>query len=269
MSEFPQANIGIIGGSGFYDLASGLKEIKVETPYGPPSDKLVLGKIAGRKVAFLPRHSKTHDVPPHQINYRANIWALKSVGVSRIITSHAVGSLQKNIKPGDFVILDQFVDRTKGRVDTFYDGQLATHISTAFPYCPQLRNLAIKSAKEIKVPLHEKGTVVVIQGPRFSTAAESIWFTKMGWDVINMTEYPEIVLAKEKEMCYCAIAVATDYDSGLVAGGEVEPVSVDEVVRMFQKNIAKAKKIILAMIRNWPQRTTCDCQKVLDGARFS
>lgn len=264
-----QAEIGIIGGSGFYDLATGLKEIKVETPYGPPSDKIALGKIAGKRIAFLPRHNKTHDVPPHQINYRANIWALKELGVSRILTSHAVGSLQKNIKPGDFVILDQFIDRTKGRIDTFYDGQLATHISTAFPYCPQLKKLAIKVAEEMKLPVHPKGTVVVIQGPRFSTAAESTWFTKMSWDVINMTEYPEIVLAKEKEMCYCAIAIATDYDSGLVAGGEVEPVSVDEIIKMFQKNITKAKKLILAMIKRWPRKITCDCQRSLNGARFS
>ena len=263
------AEIGIVGGSGFYDLATGLKEMKMETPYGPPSAKIGLGKIAGRKIAFLPRHNKSHDIPPHQINYRANIWALKELGVTRILTSHAVGSLQKEIKPGDFVILDQFIDRTKGRIDTFYDGQIATHVSTAFPYCPQLRNLSIKSAKDLKVPLHEKGTVVVIQGPRFSTAAESAWFTKMGWDVINMTEYPEIALAREKEICYCAIAIATDYDVGLVTEGEVKPVSVDEVIRMFKKNITQAKKIILVMIKNWPQRTSCSCQKALEGARFS
>jgi len=264
-----QAEIGIIGGSGFYDLATGLREIKVETPYGPPSDKIGLGEISGRKVAFLPRHGKTHDIPPHKINYRANIWALKFLGVSRIITSHAVGSLQKEIEPGDFVILDQFIDRTKGRIDTFYDGQIATHISTAFPYCPQLRNLAIKITKNLGIRVHEKGTVVVIQGPRFSTAAESTWFTKMGWEVINMTEYPEIVLAREKEICYCAIAIATDYDAGLVATGEVKPVSVKEIVAGFQRNVAKAKKIILRMIENWPKRFTCECQRALDGARFS
>lgn len=264
-----KADIGIIGGSGFYDLASNLTEIKTETPYGPPSEKITLGKIANRKVAFLARHSKTHDVPPHQINYRANIWALKELGVSRIITSHAVGSLQKNIKPGDFVILDQFIDRTKGRVDTFYDGQLATHISTAFPYCPQLRKLAIKTSKNAGVKFHEKGTVVVIQGPRFSTAAESSWFTKMGWEVINMTEYPEIVLAREKEICYCAIAIVTDYDAGLAAEGNIEPVSTQAVIKTFQKSIKKARKIMLAMIKNWPKKTTCSCQKALKDARFS
>lgn len=264
-----QAEIGIIGGSGFYDLAPSLKEIKVETPYGPPSDKIALGKVAGKKVAFLPRHNKSHDVPPHQINYRANIWALKSLGVSRILTSHAVGSLQKTIKPGDFVVLDQFVDRTKGRIDTFYDGSLVTHVSTAFPYCPQLRKLAVESLKKNKVRVHETGTVVVIQGPRFSTAAESAWFTNQGWEVINMTEYPEVALAREKEICYCALAISTDYDAGLVAEEKMEPVSVDEILKTFQKSIIFAKKAILAMIRNWPQKTTCQCQKALSSARFS
>jgi 5'-methylthioadenosine phosphorylase len=263
-----KAEIGIIGGSGFYDLASGLKEIKVETPYGPPSDKIALGKIVGKKVAFLPRHCKSHEIPPHKINYRANIWALKSLGVSRVLTSHAAGSLQKKIKPGDFVVLDQFIDRTRGRIDTFYDGQLVTHISMAFPYCPQLRKLAIRVIKEIGVRVHEKGTVVVIQGPRFSSAAESAWFTKMGWHLVNMTEYPEVVLARELEMCYCAVAVATDYDAGLVAEGKVKPVSTQQVIEMFNKNIAKVKKLILKMIENWSKNVTCNCQEALKGARF-
>lgn len=264
-----QAEIGIIGGSGFYNLAMGLKEIKIETPYGPPSDKIGLGKVAGRKVAFLPRHGKTHDIPPHKINYRANIWALKFLGVSRIITSHAVGSLREEIKPGDFVILDQFVDRTKGRADTFYDGPIATHVSTAFPYCPQLRKLAIKIASGFKIRLHKTGTVVIIQGPRFSTAAESAWFTQMGWEVVNMTEYPEIVLAQEKEICYCAIAVSTDYDAGLVTGGKVKPVSVEQIISGFKKNIEVAKKIVLEMIENWPDKVICGCQRALAEARFS
>jgi len=266
--EKKQAEIGIIGGSGFYDLATGLKEIKVETPYGPPSDKVALGQIASKKVAFLPRHHKDHDIPPHKINYRANIYALKSLGITRILTSHAAGSLQKKIKPGDFVVVDQFVDRTSGRADTFYDGQLVTHVSTAFPYCSQLRKLAIQEAKKMKLPLHERGTVVVVQGPRFSTTAESLWFTKMGWDLVNMTEYPEVTLAKELEMCYCAVAVATDYDSGLVADGKVKPVSTQQVIEMFNKNITKVKKLILKMIESWPSKITCTCQQSLKGARF-
>jgi len=263
-----KADIGIIGGSGFYDLAGELKEIKVETPYGPPSDKIAIGKIDQKQVAFLPRHSKTHDLPPHQINYRANIWALKELGVKRIITSHAVGSIQKEFRPGDFVILDQFIDRTSGRFDTFYDGQIPTHISTAFPYCDQLRELAIQEAGKLKMKIHKTGTVVVIQGPRFSTAAESIWFTQMGWHVVNMTEYPEIVLAREKEICYCGIAIVTDYDAGLVAGGTVDPVSVDKMVKIFNENVNKTKKLILGMIKNWPSRVSCKCQRALEGARF-
>jgi len=266
--EKNQADIGIIGGSGFYDLATGLKEIKVETPYGPPSDKIALGKIANKKVAFLPRHHKNHDIPPHKINYRANIYALKKLGVSRIITSHAAGSLQKKIKPGDFVILDQFIDRTKGRNDTFYDGQMVTHISSAFPYCPQLRELAIKIGTEMKLPLHEKGTVVIIQGPRFSTAAESLWFTKMDWDLVNMTEYPEVVLARELEICYCAIAIATDYDAGVVMEEKLKPVSTKEIIESFGKNINKTKKLILKMVENWPKQVNCSCQKALVNARF-
>ncbi len=260
--------IGIIGGSGFYDLAADLKEIKVETPYGPPSDKISIGEISGRKVAFLPRHKKDHEIPPHLINYRANIWALKSLGVERILTSHAVGSLQKDHKPGDFVILDQFVDRTKARADTFYDGPVVTHISSAFPYCSQIRELAIKEGRKMKLPLHEKGTVVVIQGPRFSTAAESLWFTKMGWHTVNMTEYPEIVLAREKEMCYVAIALVTDYDCGLVAQEKIKPVCSEEIIRNFKANIEKIKDLLLAMIKNWPDKRSCSCGQSLKYARF-
>ena len=264
-----KAELAIIGGSGFYGLVSELAEVKVETPFGPPSDKIGLGKIGRHRVAFLPRHGQEHSIPPQVINYRANIWALKFLGVERIITIHAVGSLQTHIKPGDFVVLDQFIDRTTGRKDTFYDGPIATHISTAFPYCPQLGKVAVKELKSLGLPFHEKGTVVVIQGPRFSTAAESIWYTKMGWEVINMTEYPEVVLAKEKEMCYCAIALVTDYDAGLVAKENLEPVSAKEVIGNFSKNIEKAKKLVLAMIENWPAKTSCQCQSSLKGARFS
>lgn len=260
--------VGIIGGSGFYDLATDLKEIKMETPYGPSSDKIAIGLVSGKKVAFLPRHGKNHDIPPHLINYRANIWALKSIGVERIITSHAVGSLQTNYKPGDFVILDQFIDRTKGRIDTFYDGSIVTHISTAFPYCEELRRIAIKKAGKLKLPFHSNGTVVVIQGPRFSTAAESIWFTKMGWHTVNMTEYPEITLAREKEMCYAAIAVVTDYDSGLVAEGKVKPVSVEEITRNFKSNIDKIKTLMKEIISDIPVNRSCECKNTLSNSRF-
>ncbi len=263
-----KAQIGIIGGSGFYDLANNLTEVKITTPYGFPSDKIALGEISGKKIAFLPRHGKKHHLPPHLINYRANIWALKSLGVESILTSHAVGSLQRDYRPGDLVVLDQFVDRTKNRIETFYDGPKVVHVSTAFPYCPSLRNLAIKKTKELKFKTHSIGTVVVIQGPRFSTAAESSWFTKMGWQTINMTEYPEIVLAREQSMCYCAVAIVTDYDSGLVAKGKVKPVSTKEVIEIFQLNIGKVKKLFLAMVAEWPSRDECKCEDVLKNAGF-
>jgi len=257
--------IGIIGGSGFYSLADNLKEIKVSTPYGPPSEKIALGKIGGRKIAFLPRHAKTHDFPPHKINYRANIWALHSLGVGHIITITAAGSLQKKYKPGSFIVIDQFVDRTWGRADTFYDGPVVTHVSSAFPYCPQINKLVYSCGEKLNLRIFMGGTVVVIQGPRFSTAAESAWFTKMGWDVVNMTQYPEVILAKDLGIGYTAVALVTDFDAGLVGQ---EPVSAASVARIFTKSIQKAKKLILETVKNWPKNLTCSCSKSLNGARI-
>ena len=261
------AEIGIIGGSGFYALEN-LTEIKLETPFGPPSDKVAIGTIFGRKVAFLPRHGQDHSIPPHRINYRANLWALHSLGVKEIITAHAVGSLQKKIKPGDVVVLDQFVDRTSGRQDTFFDGPVATHVSTAFAYCGRLRKQAIKTARKLGLEVHPQGTVVVIQGPRFSSAAESLWFTKMGWGVVNMTQYPEVALARELQICYSALAFPTDYDSGVVLTNKIRPVSAREVSEVFGKNIDKAKSLVREMIKNWPREGGCECQRSLEEARL-
>lgn len=262
------AEIGVFGGSGFYEFFSGLEEVKVDTPYGPPSDKLFAGELDGRKVAFLPRHGRHHSIPPHKINYRANLWAFKSIGVTRVIGPCAAGSLQKDVAPGHFVVCDQFVDRTSGRADTFYDGPVTTHISAAEPYCPQLREIAVECARALEIPMHERGTVVVIQGPRFSTKAESQWFTSMGWEVINMTQYPECMLARELEMCYVNISLITDYDTGLVVGGAVEPVSVDQVMSTFSKNVENAKRLTEAMIRRIPTERTCHCATALKGARL-
>ena len=262
------AEIGIIGGSGFYGLVENLEEIRVETPFGAPSDKIAVGNIYGKKVAFLPRHGKQHSLPPHQINYRANIWSLYSLGVKEIITAHAAGSLQKEIKPGSIIVLDQFIDRTSGRKDTFFDGPITTHVSSAFPYCGRLREHAKKIGEKLKYDIHPKGTVVVIQGPRFSTAAESLWFSQMGWNVVNMTQYPEAVLARELQICYSALALATDYDSGLVMANKIKPVSAKEVGRVFEQNIDKAKRIFLEMLKTWPNRVECLCQKALEEARF-
>ncbi len=184
------ARIGIFGGSGFYSFLDNVKEVPVDTPYGEPSSPVSIGEVEGLPVAFLPRHGLQHQFPPHMINYRANVWALKELGVERIIGPCAAGSLKRDVEPGSFVVSDQLVDRTTGRKDTFYDGPQTTHISYADPYCPELRALAIETGREEGIEIHEKGTVVTIQGPRFSTRAESKWFQDAGWEVINMTQYP-------------------------------------------------------------------------------
>jgi 5'-methylthioadenosine phosphorylase len=263
-----RAKIGIIGGSGFYDLGGKYQEIKVDTPFGAPSWKISIGEIFGRQIAFLPRHNPTHDLPPKEIPYKANIWALKSLGVKQILALNACGSLQKNIKPGDFVILDQFIDRTRHRDDTYYTGPNTTHISTAYPFCPQISELAYKTSKKLGIPVKNGGAVVVVEGPRFSTAAESMWFTKMGWDVINMTIYPEITLAREQELCYTSIALVADYDVGVVALKKLKPVSAEMVISTVKKNHENAMKLIFAMLKKWPQKRECLCDKVLVGARF-
>lgn len=262
-----EADIGIFGGSGFYKLLSDAEEKLVETPYGAPSDKVTLGTLGGKRVAFLPRHGANHQYPPHKINFRANVWAMKSLGVKHIISPCAAGSLQPHVAPGDFVVCDQFVDRTTGRIDTFYDGPIATHVSAADPYCKELRSIAIKAAKECGIKIHETGTVVTIQGPRFSSKAESKWFTSMGWEVINMTQYPEAHLCRELNMGVVNISLITDYDSGLV--GDVEPVSHSEVVKVFGDNLTKLQKMLVKMLELMPaDPAQIDCGDALAGARF-
>jgi len=209
-----------------------------------------------------------HSLPPHMVNFRANVWAMHSLGVKRIIAPSAVGSLQPHIKRGDFVVVDQFVDRTRGRKDTFYDGPIATHISSADPYCSQLRALAIEVIRGVRIPCHETGTNVVIQGPRFSTKAESRWFTEMGWDVVGMTQYPECVLARELEICYVNIALSTDYDVGLVGGPEIEPVSAEMIIQVLHSNIERVKAVIGEMVRRMPAERDCDCATALKLARL-
>lgn len=262
-----KADIGVFGGSGFYQFLDNVQEITIETPYGSPSDVITLAQMEGKTVAFLPRHGRRHQIPPHKINYRANVWAMKSLGVTRIISPCAAGSLQTHVKPGDFVISDQFVDRTNGRIDTFFDGPIVTHVSVADPYCPELRQIAINSAKELGISHHDKGTVVVIQGPRFSTKSESKWFTSMGWEVINMTQYPEALLAREQDLCVVNIALITDYDCGLV--GDVPPVTHSEVVRVFTENNEKLRNLLTAMISKITvERTVCDCPNTVANGRM-
>jgi len=262
------AEIGVFGGSGFYSLLSDAREVWIETPYGAPSDKVALGEIAGKKVAFLPRHGKDHRFPPQSINYRANLWAMKELGVSRIIAPTACGSLRAEVKPGDMVVADQIVDRTSGRKDTFYDGPITTHVSFADPYCPQLRPIAIKALKDIGVTTHEQGTIVVIQGPRFSTRSESRWFSSAGWEVINMTQYPEAYLARELEICYVNISLITDYDVGLEGVPGVAPVSHEEVIKVFNSNNDRVKRAIHDIVAATPTDRACSCGSALAGARF-
>lgn len=254
------AKIGVFGGSGFYQFLENIQEVRVETPYGMPSDNIFIGEIGGHKVAFMPRHGRNHTIMPHLINYRANVWAMKSIGVERVISPCAAGSLQKHVAPGDFVICDQFVDWTDGRKSTVYEGPIVTHPSPAETYCPELRQLAIKTAKDLGIKVHESGTVVVINGPRFSTKAESKFFTNQGWEVINMTAFPENYLVKEMDMCPLNISLITDYDAGLV--GDVEPVSHQAVMEVFNSNLSRLKKMLFTLIENIPEeRKSCECSK--------
>ncbi|MFH1328555.1 MAG: S-methyl-5'-thioadenosine phosphorylase [Candidatus Bathyarchaeota archaeon] len=256
-----QVEIGIFGGSGLYSILEGAEEIKVETPYGSPSDLLTVGDLENTKVVFLPRHGRNHQFPPHKIPYQANLWAMKSLGVKRIIAPSACGSLQPHVKPGDFVICDQFVDRTSGRKDTFYDGSPTRHVSVAEPYCPELRRLTIETAKNLKLRVHEKGTAVVVQGPRFSTKAESQWFKSVGWEVVNMTQYPEVALARELEMCYVNVSLVTDYDVW-----QPEPVTAEEVTKAFLQNVENVTKLIHRAVPKIPQERTCVCSTALKSS---
>lgn len=255
------ADIGIFGGSGFYSFLDNVKEVAVETPYGAPSDRIAIAEIDGKKVAFLPRHGKDHQYPPHKINYRANIWAMKSLGVKQIIGPCAAGSLQPDVKPGDFVVVDQFVNKTWDRKDTFYDGPVIRHLSAADPYCTRLRECAVQAATELKISVHSRGTVVVIQGPRFSTRAESLEYRRNGWEVINMTQYPEGWLARELGICYVNIALITDYDAGLEGNDAVRPVTHDHVLAVFESNQAKLRQLLLKIVGRLPNDPVCTCRQ--------
>jgi len=259
-----KAEIGVFGGSGFYSLLENAREVWVETPYGAPSDRVAIGEIAGKTVAFLPRHGKDHRLPPHMINYRANMWAMKELGVTRIIGPTACGSLKKEYEPGDMAVADQVVDRTTGRKDTFFDGPITTHVSFADPYCAQLRPIAVDALRSIGVKTHEAGTVVVIQGPRFSTRAESKWFQDAGWEIINMTQYPECYLARELEICYVNISLITDYDVGLPG---TEPVTHEAVMKVFASNVERVKRAIFRIVETIPAERSCGCGTGLAGAR--
>jgi 5'-methylthioadenosine phosphorylase len=260
-----RAEIGVIGGSGFYEFLDSADEVRVETPYGPPSDPLVIGEIGGKRVAFLPRHGRDHRFPPHKIPYRANMWALRSVGVRQIIAPSAVGSLTADYGPGTLAIPDQIVDRTSGRIQTFYDEGVAVHVQFADPYCPVGRSTAIESASAAGWEPLTAGTLVVIEGPRFSTRAESRWYAAQDWTLIGMTGHPEAVLARELALCYTTVTLVTDTDAGVEEG---EGVTQEEVFRVFAVNIAKLREVIIRIIEDLPMDRNCPCPHALDGLKL-
>ncbi|AUY53026.1 S-methyl-5'-thioadenosine phosphorylase [Streptomyces sp. CB01881] len=266
----PRAELGVIGGSGLYALLDDVTEVAVDTPYGPPSDSLFLGDVAGRTVAFLPRHGRGHRIPPHRINYRANLWALHALGVRQVIGPCAAGGLRPEYGPGTLLVPDQFVDRISGRAQTFYDGlplpdgslPEVVHVPMADPYCPVGRNAALAAARGAAWEPVDGGTLVVIEGPRFSTRAESRWFTANGWSVVGMTGHPEAALARELGLCYTSMALVTDLDAGVESG---EGVTHAEVLEVFGRNVDRLRTVLFKVLEGLPATRDCICSHTLDG----
>jgi 5'-methylthioadenosine phosphorylase len=255
------AEIGVIGGSGFYAFLDNTVEMPVDTPYGAAAEPPVVGDVAGRRVAFLPRHGADHRFPPHRIPYRANLWALRALGVRQVLAPCAVGALRADLGPGSLVVPDQLVDRTSGRVQTFYDTG-AVHISFADPYCPTGRAAAVAAAQDDGWHVVDGGTMVVVEGPRFSTRAESQWFSAQGWSLVNMTGHPEAVLARELELCYTAVALVTDLDAGVTP---LEAVTQEDVFRVFGESIPRLRSTVARIVAALPTERDCPCARALDG----
>jgi 5'-methylthioadenosine phosphorylase len=258
--------VGVFGGSGFYELLEDVEEIDVDTPYGRPSAPIAVGATAGKRVAFLPRHGRRHEWPPHAIPYRANLWAMRELGVRRIVAPCACGALAPELELGTFVVCDQYVDRTTRREATFFDGPETTHVSAVEPYCGDLRRLLLETARELGIPTCDGGTVVVIEGPRFSTRAESRWYRAAGWELINMTAYPEVHLARELGMCYANVAMVTDHDAG---AADERPVSAEIVRRVFAENNERLRELLLAAIPRIGPQPEDACATALVGARIA
>ena len=259
------AEIGFFGGTGIYDsgLLKESKEITIDTPYGKTSDSITIGEFNGRKVAFMPRHGKKHTIPPHLINYKANIWAFKELGVKRIIAPSAVGSLKEEFEPGNFALPTQFIDFTKSRKGTFSEDGRVIHISVADPFCPELQNIILDVANEQQVKIHNDATYVCIEGPRFSTKAESKFYKSTGADIIGMTLVPECQLAREAQICYASISTVTYYDVWAE-----KPVTAKEVMETLSKNVEITKKILTLLINKIPETKSCSCDKALEEAEF-
>lgn len=258
--DFAAPQLAVIGGSGFYRYLDDSRSVTIETPWGPPSAPLTLGQLQGRPVVFLPRHGADHEIPPHLVNYRANLWALREIGATRVVGSCAVGSLRADVHPGHLMVLDQLVDRTRGRSDTFVEGHPVVHVQFAFPYCPVLSGaLRAGGADAGGITVHSAGTVVVVQGPRFSTRAESRWFRAAGADVVNMTQYPEAALARELGLCYAGAAMVTDYDSGLAEDPSVPPVDMGQVFEVLKRNVGNIQQLLAALARRLDTLGPCSC----------
>jgi 5'-methylthioadenosine phosphorylase len=254
------ADLAVIGGSGLYALLDDAREHQIDTPYGMPSDAITVATIGDRRVAFLPRHGRHHQYPPHRIPYRANIWVLKEIGVGQILAPCAVGGLRPELGPGSFVVPDQMIDRTSGRPQTFYDDR-AVHVNFADPYCPTGRGIALDTARSSGIDATDGGTMIVVEGPRFSTRAESRWFTALGGAVVNMTGHPEAVLARELALCYTAIALVTDLDAGVEGD---HGVTQEEVFRVFAQNTERLRRLLFDIIAKLPQQRDCPCVRALD-----
>jgi 5'-methylthioadenosine phosphorylase len=259
-----EAAIGVFGGSGFYSFLDDVEEVTLQTPYGLPSAPVTIGTIGPHRVAFIPRHGRNHEHSPARLPYRANLWAMRMLGVRTIVAPCAVGSLRHAIEPGDFVVLDQLVDRTRGRDDTYYDADKVHHVSFAHPYCEPLRQLAIKAGERADVTMHPAGTLIVINGPRFSTKAESRFYSGQGWDVVGMTGYPEAYLARELGLHYAGIALATDYDAGLEDDPSIEPVTQEQVFAVFESNVTRVRALLLELIPQIPAAIDgCGCEAAI------
>lgn len=253
--------IGVIGGSGLYALLHDAQPIDVTTPYGAPSSPVVLGDVDGRRVAFIARHGTGHELPPHRIPYRANVWALRACGVRQVLAPCAVGSLRADVRPGSLVLPDQLVDRTSGRIQTFHDVG-AVHVSFADPYCPAGRAVVLDRAMAAGWQVTDAGTMVVVEGPRFSTRAESQSYAAQGWSVVNMTGHPEAVLARELALCYTPVALVTDLDAGI---DDEQTVTQEQVFSVFAQSTERLRELLLDVVTAMPEERSCACPHALDG----